>query len=73
METQPFWDAAQRAWFCTPQVPSIVDALREAYEAPRGADEVAVGFASQYSADRVYDAYWKPIMKELSAWCRSSQ
>lgn len=73
VETQPFWDAAQRAWFCTPQVPSIVDALREAYEAPRGADEAAVGFASQYSADRVYEAHWKPIMKELSAWCHSSQ
>ena len=72
VETQPFWDAAQKAWFCTPQVPSIVDALRASYEAPRGADKAAVEFASQYSADRVYEAHWKPIMKELSAWCRSS-
>ena len=23
-------------------------------------------------ADKAYDAYWKPIMKELSEWCQSS-
>jgi hypothetical protein len=27
VEVQPFWDNAQRSWFCTPQVGSIVDAL----------------------------------------------
>ena len=72
VEVQPFWDAAQRSWFCTPHVPSIVDALKRAYEAPRGTDEVAVGFATQYQADTVYTASWRPIMANLAAKCRSS-
>lgn len=73
VEVQPFWDAAQRSWFCTPHVPSIVDALKRAYEAPRGVDEVAVGFAAQYEADSVFEAFWEPIMANLGAWCRQSQ
>ena len=68
---QPFWDSHQKSWFCTPQIPSIVEALIEAYEAPRGVSDEAVAFASQYRADSVYEAYWKPIMKELSEWCQS--
>ena len=73
VEVQPFWDAAQRSWFCTPQVPSIVEALKQAYEAPRGVDQTAVGFASQYYADAVYSAFWQPIMASLGEWCRQSQ
>jgi glycosyltransferase involved in cell wall biosynthesis len=69
---QPFWDSHQKSWFCTPQVPSIVDALIQAYEAPRATSEEAVAFASQYRADSVYEAYWKPIMKELTAWCQEA-
>jgi hypothetical protein len=49
-----------------------VEALIEAYEAPRGVSDEAVAFADQYRADKVFDAYWKPIMKELTAWCQSS-
>jgi glycosyltransferase involved in cell wall biosynthesis len=69
---QPFWDSHQRSWFCTPQVPSIVDALIQSYEAPRGVCQEAVDFASQYDADAVFESHWKPIMKELSEWCQSS-
>ena len=72
VEVQPFWDNAQRSWFCTPQVGSIVDALRHAYEAPSGVDQVAVDFAKAYNADAVWDAHWKPVMKGLSEWCRAS-
>jgi len=72
VDVQPFWDAHQKAWFCTPQVPSIVDALRQAYNAPRGVDKTAVDFAQGYNADTVYEAHWKPIMKELHEWCLSS-
>ena len=72
VEVQPFWDAAQRAWFCTPQIPGIVDALREAYNAPRGVDQVAVDFAKAYQADAVYEVHWKPVMKGLLEWCQSS-
>ena len=70
VDIQPFWDSHQKSWFCTPQVPSIVDALIQAYEAPRGTSDEAVAFADQYRADKVYDAYWKPIMKELTEWCQ---
>lgn len=72
VEVQPFWDNQQKSWFCTPQVGSIVDALKESYEAPRGVDRVAVEFAAKYNADAVWDAHWKPVMKGLSEWCRSS-
>jgi hypothetical protein len=30
-----------------------------------------VAFASQYDADSVFESHWKPIMKELSEWCRA--
>ena len=72
VEVQPFWDAHQRSWFCIPQVGSIVDALRHAYEAPRGVDQVAVDFAQAYNADRVWEEHWKPVMKGLAQWCRAS-
>ena len=72
VDVQPFWDNAQKSWFCTPQVGSIVDALKESYNAPRGVDQVAVDFAAPYNADRVWDAHWKPVMKGLAEWCRSS-
>lgn len=73
VEVQPFWDAAQRSWFCLPNVPSIVEALKRAYEAPRGVDETAVGFASQYGADAVYTASWRPIMASLRELCRQAR
>ena len=72
VEVQPFWDAHQRSWFCIPQVGSIVDALRHAYDAPRGVDQVAVDFAQAYNADAVWEAHWKPVMKGLAEWCRAS-
>ncbi len=72
VEVQPFWDAHQRSWFCIPQVGSIVDALKHAYEAPRGVDQVAVDFAKAYNADAVWEAHWKPVMKGLAEWCRAS-
>jgi len=72
VEVQPFWDNHQKSWFCTPQVGSLVDALKESYDAPRGVDKVAVDFAAPYDADRVWDAHWKPVMKGLSEWCQSS-
>jgi hypothetical protein len=72
VDVQPFWDNAQKSWFCTPQVGSIVDALKESYNAPRGVDQVAVDFAAPYNADAVWEAHWKPVMKGLAEWCRAS-
>lgn len=73
VDGQPWWDAAQRSWFLTPSVPGILSALEEAYARGRGRSEKAVEFAKQYEADHVYETHWKPVMKELAAWCRSSQ
>jgi glycosyltransferase involved in cell wall biosynthesis len=71
VEGQPWWDAAQASWFFTPNVPDIVEALKMAYNAPRSRSEQAITHALGYGADKVFDEYWKPAMKELSAWCRS--
>lgn len=73
VDGQPFWDAAQKSWFLTPSVPSILNALEEAYKRGRGRSKKAVEFAKQYQADAVYESHWKPAMKEIAAWCRSSQ
>ena len=71
VEGQPWWDAAQKSWFFTPNVPDIVNALKSAYDAPRSRSEDAITHALGYGADQVFEEYWKPTMKELSAWCRS--
>ena len=71
VEGQPWWDAAQKSWFFTPNVPDIVNALKSAYNAPRSRSEDAITHALGYGADQVFEQYWKPTMKELSAWCRS--
>jgi glycosyltransferase involved in cell wall biosynthesis len=73
VEGQPWWDPMQGAFFFTPNVASIVNALEEAYNAPRGVSKKAVDFAKQYDADVVYETHWKPAMKEIAAWCRLSQ
>jgi glycosyltransferase involved in cell wall biosynthesis len=71
VEGQPWWDAAQKSWFFTPNVPDIVNALKSAYNAPRGPSKDAITHALGYGADKVFEEHWKPVMKELSAWCRS--
>jgi len=71
VEGQPWWDAAQQSWFFTPSVPDIVKALENAYNAPRSPSKQAIAFAQGYGADTVFEKHWKPVMKELSAWCRS--
>ena len=71
VEGQPWWDAAQQSWFFTPNVPDIVKSLEAAYNAPRSLSDDAITHALGYGADTVFDQYWKPVMKELSTWCRS--
>ena len=71
VEGQPWWDAAQKSWFFTPSVPDIVNALKSAYDAPRGPSSDAITHAKGYAADTVFEQHWKPTMRELSAWCRS--
>lgn len=64
---QPEWDAAQKSWFFTPHVASIIDALNAAYAAPRDASAEAIAFAAEYDADKVYDEAWKPLIKRIAA------
>ncbi len=71
VEGQPWWDAAQQSWFFTPSVPDIVKALEKAYNEPRRLSLEAVGHSLLYGADTVFTKHWKPVMKELSTWCRS--
>lgn len=68
VEVQPLWDPYQDAWFCTPMIPRIVDALEEAYAAERGVSQQAVEFAADYEADFVYAKYWRPALEQLAAW-----
>ena len=66
VDGQPVWNPQQGSFLFTPHVGSIVDALEEAYKAPRGTSQVAVSKAGEYKADRVFKQSWKPLMKEHS-------
>lgn len=66
VDSQPWWNPMQEAWFCTPSVPDIVKALNEAYEAKIKHSTKAVKFAEQYAAETVFDKYWKPILKTFA-------
>ena len=66
VDGQPFWDEAQKSWFCIPNVPAIVKALEAAYEAPRGVSEVSVEFAKQFDVETVWEKHWLPVLEKLS-------
>ena len=59
------WDAGQDAWWMTPNVGSLVNALEESYKAERGTSQVAVDFASQFDVEKVWDESWIPILTKL--------
>lgn len=65
VDVQPQWDEAQKAWWFTPLVPSIVDSLEAAYARGRGRSQAAIDFAAQYDADVVFDEYWRPALEVL--------
>jgi glycosyltransferase involved in cell wall biosynthesis len=64
-EGQLSWDAGQDAWWMTPNVSSLVNALEESYKAERGPSQVAIDFASQFDVEKVWDEHWLPILKKL--------
>jgi glycosyltransferase involved in cell wall biosynthesis len=64
-EGQLSWDAGQDAWWMTPNVSSLVNALEESYKAERGTSQVAIDFASQFDVEKVWDESWLPILKKL--------
>jgi glycosyltransferase involved in cell wall biosynthesis len=62
---QPSWDAGQDAWWQTPNIPSLVNALKEAYQAERGTSTIAVDFAQQFDIQTVWENHWLPVLKKL--------
>jgi glycosyltransferase involved in cell wall biosynthesis len=65
VEGQPMWDAGQNAIWQVPLVPSIVNALEEAYQAKRGTSQVAVDFAKQFDVETVWQKHWLPVIGRL--------
>jgi glycosyltransferase involved in cell wall biosynthesis len=61
----PFWDAGQDAFWQMPAIPSIVEALEQAYNAPRERSQVAIDFAADFDSDVVWEKHWLPIFKKL--------
>lgn len=60
----PSWDAGQLSWWQTPSVPSIVDALEEAYNAGKGRSKVSVEFAQQFDVEKVWARDWMPLLRK---------
>lgn len=67
VDGQPAWDAGQNAWWQTPSIPAIVDALNAAYEAPRTRSQVSIDFVKQFDVETVWDNHWIPVLKKLLA------
>jgi glycosyltransferase involved in cell wall biosynthesis len=59
------WDAGQDAWWMTPNVSSLVNALEESYKAERGPSQVAIDFSSQFDVEKVWTESWLPILRKL--------
>ena len=62
---QPTWDAGQDAWWQTPSIPSLVNALKESYNAPRGQSQIAIDFAKQFDIETVWQNHWLPVLTKL--------
>ena len=63
---QPWWDAAQMAWWSIPSVPEMVDALRQAHDRGQVRSEEAIRWVqSEYDADVVFDRDWRPVLDRL--------
>lgn len=65
-EGQPVWDDAQKSWWLTPSVPSMIEMLESAYQAGGGHSSKAIEFAKTYDADVVFRDYWVPALEVLS-------
>lgn len=63
---QPDWDPMQKAWFFTPHIGAMVEALEDAYNHPGHSDK-AVEFARRYDNDVVYSEHWRPVLGRLGA------
>lgn len=68
VDGQPMWDVSMASWFCTPSVPSMVKALREAYERrdEGRSDKARQHIVDNYDADLVYREAWRPFLASLA-------
>ena len=63
----PFWDEPQGQFWKVPTVPSILDALKKAYDLDRGFNDTARKFALDFDADKIYREKWEPFLREYFA------
>jgi len=64
VDGQPFWHDAHSSWWSMPSIGSIVGALKQAYDAPRGTSEVAIEWSKQFEVETVWRDYWMPFWRE---------
>lgn len=67
VDGQPAWDAGQNAWWQTPSIPSIVNALEAAYANKGKKSEKSIDFAKQFDVEIVWANDWLPLWKKLLA------
>ena len=65
VDGQPMWDAGQDCIWQQPLIPSIVEALEQAYKADRGPSKVAMDFAKQFDVETVWTNNWIPTLNKL--------
>ena len=66
-EGQPWWDPSQFAWMNTPNIPSIVDCLEEAYAKGRTRSQAQRDHAKAYDADLIWETHWRPYLAKIAA------
>jgi len=67
VDGQPAWDAGQNAWWQTPSIPSIVDALEDAYSKKGKKSQKSIDFAKQFDVETIWANDWMPLWKKLLA------
>jgi len=65
VDGQPQWDSAQKAWWQIPKVPSIVQALEDAYNQGKTRSASARAFAKDFDTEKVWFDKWMPTLKQL--------
>jgi glycosyltransferase involved in cell wall biosynthesis len=67
VDGQPSWDAGQNAWWQVPLIPSIVNALEEAYKLRGTRSQESIDFVKQFDVESVWTYHWLPVLKKLLA------
>lgn len=63
VDGQPFWDEAQGTFYQIPLIGSLINALQQAQDAPRGVSEKSIEFAKGFDVEHVWSEYWQPFIK----------